>query len=146
MNIKRTYGNPWLAGVIVAAVMTLITISPPAHADDLRFALIGDQEVPPVKTTASGEALIRINPDMSISGQVTTTGLDATMAHIHLGAAGSNGPVQINLARNGDKGWMVPEGARLNESQYKAYQSGELYINVHSTGHKGGELRGQLKP
>jgi CHRD domain-containing protein len=34
----------------------------------------------------------------------------------------------------------------LTADQYKAYQAGELYVNVHSEANKGGEIRGQIKP
>ena len=40
----------------------------------------------------------------------------------------------------------MPAGAKLTEAQYKAYEAGDLYVNVHSAAHKGGEVRGQLKP
>lgn len=136
----------WFPGAVAAMLMALFALPFPASADELRFALTGDQEVPPVKTMASGTAMVRVDPDMSISGEVTTAGIAATVAHIHLGAPGMNGPVQINLARSGENGWKVPEGAKLTEPQYKAYKAGELYINVHSAEYKAGELRGQMKP
>jgi hypothetical protein len=34
----------------------------------------------------------------------------------------------------------------LSDAQYKALKAGDLYVNVHSDAHKGGEIRGQLKP
>ena len=103
-------------------------------------------EVPPVATKASGEGMITIKPDMSVSGKVMTSGITATMAHIHIGKAGVNGPVVITLAKSGDNGWMVPEGSMLSAEQYQAYKVGELYVNVHSADHKPGEIRGQLMP
>jgi hypothetical protein len=33
----------------------------------------------------------------------------------------------------------------LTDAQYDAYKAGGLYINVHSSEHKSGEIRGQLK-
>ena len=35
--------------------------------------------------------------------------------------------------------------AKLTAEQLKAYKDGQLYINVHSEAHKGGEIRTQLK-
>jgi hypothetical protein len=35
---------------------------------------------------------------------------------------------------------------KLTDAQYKAFKAGDLYVNVHSAQHQGGEIRGQLKP
>ena len=102
-------------------------------------------EVPPVKTAANGNGTITVNADMTVGGSVMTTGLMGTMAHVHQGAAGTNGPVVIHLSKSGDASWAVPAGAKLTEAQYQAYKAGELYINVHSAENKAGEIRGQLK-
>jgi hypothetical protein len=40
----------------------------------------------------------------------------------------------------------VPPGAKLSAAEYKAFQAGHLYVNVHSLAHPGGEIRAQLKP
>jgi hypothetical protein len=79
-----------------------------------------------------------------LSGSVTTTGMAGTMAHIHMAAAGKNGPPIVALAKEGDT-YKVPAGAKLDADQMKALKAGELYVNVHSTAHGGGEIRGQLK-
>ena len=130
----------------IFAAIALATFSMPAVADDIKLKLSGDMEVPPVATKASGDGMITIKPDMSVSGKVTTSGLAATMAHIHIGKVGVNGPVVITLTKNGDNGWMVPDGSKLSADQYEAYKAGELYVNVHSAEHKPGEIRGQLMP
>ncbi len=75
-----------------------------------------------------------------------TTGVAGTMAHIHMAGAGKNGPVIVPLEKNGDHGWKVPAGAKLNDDQMKAFKAGDLYVNVHSAANPGGEIRGQLKP
>lgn len=107
--------------------------------------LSGDQEVPPVSTSASGKGAMKVAEDGSVSGSIVTTGLDATMAHIHHGAAGKNGPVIVPLVKTAD-GWAVPAGAKLSAEQLRAFQAGELYVNVHTAANKGGEIRAQLKP
>lgn len=83
---------------------------------------------------------------MSVSGRVTTEGIEATAAHIHVGAAGKNGPVIVPLVKSSGNVWSVPAGAKLTDAQYASYKAGDLYINVHSAKYKGGEIRGQLKP
>jgi len=117
-----------------------------AFGADVKVTLSGDQEVPAVKTTAAGSGTIMIGDDKSVSGSVATTGVAATMAHIHIAGAGKNGPVIVPLEKNGDNGWKVPAGAKLNDDQMKAFKAGELYVNVHSAANPGGEIRGQLKP
>lgn len=136
--------RPALPGILAA--IAVATLAMPVMADDIKFKLSGDMEVPPVATKASGDGMITIRPDMSVSGKVNTSGLAATMAHIHIGKTGVNGPVVITLNKSGDNGWTVPDGSKLSADQYEAYKAGELYVNVHSAEHKPGEIRGQLMP
>ena len=136
----------FLPGIVTAATLALSAFSMSVTADELLFKLSGDAEVPPVATTASGTGAITINPDMTVSGKVTTSGVAATMAHIHVGKVGANGAVVVTLAKSGDNVWLVPDGTRLSEAAYQSYKAGELYVNVHSAEHKAGEIRGQLNP
>ncbi len=108
--------------------------------------LSGDQEVPPVSTAAMGSSTIRVGSDGSLSGSVTTTGLDGTMAHIHMAPQGKNGPVIVPLMKTADGVWSVAPGAKLSPEQLKAFQAGDLYVNVHTVANKGGEIRAQMKP
>ncbi|MDP3842637.1 MAG: CHRD domain-containing protein [Oxalobacteraceae bacterium] len=106
----------------------------------------GSQEVPPVNTMASGKGEITVSANKSVSGSIMTTGIDAKAAHIHIGAAGSNGKVVIALAKSADNRWLVPGGAKLSDDQYASYMAGNLYVNIHSAAHPDGEIRGQLRP
>lgn len=115
-------------------------------AQSMKVTLAGSQEVPPVTTSASGTGSIMVGPDGSVSGTVTTLGVDATMAHIHEAPMGQNGPVIVPFAKTADNVWSVPAGAKLTAAQLQSLKSGNLYINVHSAANKGGEIRGQLKP
>jgi hypothetical protein len=112
----------------------------------IKVTLSGKDEVPPVSTSASGSGTIVIGEDKSVSGSVTTTGVAGVAAHIHVGAAGKNGPVIVPLKKTAENVWSVPEGAKLTDAQYASYKAGDLYVNVHSAANKGGEIRGQLKP
>jgi hypothetical protein len=110
-----------------------------------RVHLTGAEEVPPVSTSASGEGSFKVAKDGSVTGSVTTTGIAGTAAHIHRGAKGQNGPVIVPLTKSGDT-YTAPAGAKLSDADLQAYKNGDLYVNVHSAAHKGGEIRDQLKP
>ena len=113
---------------------------------NIKVALTGDQEVPPVKTSATGSASFVISADKSVSGRVATSGVEATAAHIHEGAKGANGPVIVPLTKIADGSWTPAAGAKLTDAQYASYLAGNLYVNVHSAANKGGEIRAQLVP
>ena len=112
----------------------------------VQVRLTGDEEVPPVKTSASGTGTVTVGDDRSVSAKVTTQGVAGVAAHIHEGAAGSNGPVIVPLSKTGDNEWSSAAGAKFTESQYEAYKAGRTYFNVHSAANKGGEIRGQIRP
>lgn len=107
--------------------------------------LSGAEEVPPVNVTGSGSGSFRLAEDGSLTGSVTTKDVAGTAAHIHLGAKGRNGGVIVPLAKKGDT-YSVPAGRKLTDAQVKAFKAGELYVNVHTARHKGGEVRGQIQP
>ncbi len=108
--------------------------------------LSGEQEVPPVATRATGSASITVAADHAVSGKLTFSGMRAIAAHIHEGAPGKNGPVIIPLVMTSETSYAVPAGAKLSDAQYAAYRKGDLYVNVHSEAHRGGEIRAQLRP
>jgi hypothetical protein len=101
--------------------------------------------VPPVNVTGSGSGSFRLADDGSITGSVTTKDVAGTAAHIHVGAKGKNGPVIVPLEKKGDT-YSVAEGRKLTAAQIKAWKAGELYVNVHTARHKGGEVRAQIQP
>lgn len=117
-----------------------------ASAATVHVRLTGSHETPPVKTMARGSGVIEIAADGSVSGKVSTHGVKGTMAHIHEGAPGQAGPPIITLAPGPHGTWGVPAGSKLTPHQYQEFRAGDLYVNVHSAAHPGGEIRGQLKP
>jgi hypothetical protein len=127
---------------VVGALAFAVT----TFAADIKVKLTGAEEVPPVSTAATGAGTIKVNDDMTVSGSVTTKGVEGVAAHIHSGAVGKNGPPVIPLEQTSPGVWSVPAGSKLTADQYKTFKAGELYVNVHSAAHKGGEIRGQLKP
>jgi hypothetical protein len=146
MNKTSTRHPAWLAGTLVLAASLVSACHSVSLAVPPGQRLTGEQEVPPVTTSATGRGNIAVAADGSVTGSVTTTNLDGTMAHIHTGAPGVNGPVIIPLTKTGEGIWSVPPGAKLTPEQLQAFQQGGLYVNVHSAANKGGEIRAQLKP
>jgi hypothetical protein len=122
-------------------------VSMSAVAQPVTVQLTGAQEVPAVMTAATGSGVITVGADKSVSGSVTVSGLEPTMAHIHEAAApNANGPVIVPMAKMADNVWSVPAGAKLTDAQFESFKKGHLYVNVHSAANKGGEIRAQLKP
>jgi len=117
-----------------------------ALAADSKVTLTGKEEVPAVDTQATGSGTIKVAADKSVTGSVTTKGIDGIAAHIHQAAAGKNGPPIISLEKGEGGAWTIPAGSKLTDEQLAAYKAGELYVNVHSAAHKNGEIRAQLKP
>lgn len=130
-----------IASLAVAACASMASSG--GHEVDLK--LTGAEEVPAASVAGSGTGSFVIASDGSVTGSVTTEGVQGTMAHIHMGERGTNGPVIIPLVKNGDT-YSAPAGAKLSDAQMQAFKDGKLYVNVHTAQHKGGEVRAQLQP
>lgn len=112
----------------------------------MQVTLSGNQEIPPVATSASGTGIFTVGADKSVSGSVTLSGMSATVAHVHEAPAGKNGAIVFPLVKTSDTVWTVPPGVQLTDVQYESYKAGNLYFNIHSAANRGGEIRGQIKP
>ena len=150
--------------------LTLILLAVPLLAWGERYAfsayLNGSAVVPPVKTEAIGGARFDFTPDgKSMRFNLSLQKLsNATAVHIHLGAAGKEGPPVVTLYPFGPSP-LVQEGkspgiqargmitaANLEGSLkgkplsdlLKEIQSGNAYVQVHTKQHPNGELRGQI--
>lgn len=148
MNLKQTAILRTLGAAGIIALVSACSSMPGMMAPGMQHVtLTGANEVPPVTTAATGSGTVTVNPtDKSVSAKVTVTGMTATAAHIHMAAAGSNGPVIVPFTKTADNVFEAPPGAKLSDAQYSALKAGNLYVNVHSAAHAGGEVRGQLKP
>lgn len=107
------------------------------------LTLSGGQEVPPVTTSATGQAMLTFVPSTGVfSYDVTVSGVSGIAAHLHGAAEGQNGPVLVGL-QGGPSRWTG--AATLTQEQATALLSGQTYVNVHSAANPGGELRAQVK-
>ena len=131
------------AALVLASCSSMPDWMPGSGA--IKVNLTGAEEVPPATTSGSGSGSFRVADDGTITGSVTTKDVKGTMAHIHQGAKGANGPVIVPLDKNGDT-YTVPAGRKLTSAQMDALKKGQLYVNVHSDRFKGGEVRAQLQP
>ena len=138
------FRQPARAVALALTFLAPAALSLSSLAADMALKLSGAQEVPPVTTNAAATGNISIADNGMVSGAITTTGIDATAAHIHEGAVGKNGGVIVPLVKSGAT-FSVPPNAKLTDAQMKAFKAGDLYVNVHSAAHPDGELRAQLK-
>jgi hypothetical protein len=139
----------WACAVALAGAMGLLagcnTMSKIMGTESGQVTLSGSNQVPPVSTNASGSGTVNVKADCAVSAKITVTGMTATAAHIHEGAAGTNGPVIVPFTKAGDNTFVAPEGAKMTASQCASYKAGKTYVNVHSAKNPGGEVRAQLK-
>ena len=146
MDAVKTFAQHSLWILVGALTVSIAGYSTSVLGDEIKVTLSGDQEIPPVTTSASGSGTITVGEDKSVSGKVTISGMTPLVAHIHEAPAGSNGPIVIPLTKTSDTVWVVPAGAKLTDAQYASYKAGNLYYNLHTEAHKSGEIRGQIKP
>lgn len=119
-----------------------------SEAEHFAAFMSGAEENPPVDTDATGVALFHLAEDGTLSWDISVSDIeDITMAHIHEGAVGVNGPVVVTLY--GGTGDFDPDNpisgsAMLTPEQVDTLLAGNYYVNVHTTTYPAGEIRGQM--
>jgi hypothetical protein len=111
--------------------------------------LNGAQETPSVSTNATGTAWAMLSSDgKTLFYQITYANLSSafTASHFHLGAVGVGGGVIEAITPNFVGNTASGAWTNIPDSIVGALLNGKLYLNVHSTSHPGGEIRGQLWP
>ncbi len=104
----------------------------------------GANEVPPTTSAASGRGRAELDANtLDVFVTITTAGVAATAAHLHVGAVGVNGAVIVPLTQGPTNTWTSAGGAKLTQAQAVAFAAGGTYFNVHSAALPGGEVRGQ---
>jgi aldose sugar dehydrogenase len=132
--------------------------------DEFGALLSGSQELPPTTNQARAVAEFQLKDNNRIEFELRAAGPieNATAAHIHLGARGQNGPIVAFLygptgGQNFSAGDRIARGT-LRETNVIArpgfeptlanlverMRQGRAYVNLHTTNHPGGEIRGQI--
>lgn len=144
---------PRRSAVLAVCVLGVALWAGPSLAapESFKVPLSGAQQEPPVPTTGTGTADVTYDPGTRmLSWSIMYSGLtgQVTMAHLHGPAAeGKNAGVQIWLAKKGNRVESPIKGsATLTTEQAEQLADGQLYINIHTESHPGGEIRGQVKP
>ena len=163
--------NKNITSVLTIAVLIAVTITMVsattfsnqivlAQNQKFKVTLSGQEEVPPVQTTASGMAWFKQMQDNKVWFKLNVTDMQGvTQAHIHSGIVGTNGPVVVTLYKadtpqpiNGKLSFGNIT-ANLLEGPMKGKQisdlatamsNGSTYVNVHTEKHPNGEIRGQI--
>ena len=116
--------------------------------------LTGGQEVPAVTTSAKGSGAVSIDGN-TLTINVQYAGLESNFAaaHIH-GPAGKGANAGVLLGLSGtdlhqpddNNSGMFKGSAEVSDETVQAIMAGEAYINIHTSGNGGGEIRGQITP
>lgn len=130
-----------------------------------RFQAIlrGSEEVPPVRTNATGSARFRLSDDgQRLFYRLVVNNLrNFTQAHIHIGARGVNGDIVVFLfstvlhAISVNRGVVTgvirrrdlvgPLAGRPLSDLVNLMKNGRTYVNAHTTQNLEGEIRGQIR-
>jgi len=156
-----SHATPFLRAFALALAVALGLSAPPLlaqSAGELAFhtPLTGSQEVPANGSRASGHVTATLD-GMTLTVTGTFSGLESDYntsvgAHIHLGFAGENGPVNFPLTPTLDgnlRGGFFAAAENtltLSEAQVAALMGRRYYVNIHTVNLPAGEIRGQLAP
>lgn len=106
--------------------------------------LSGAEVVPAVRTAATGTATFALQGDnVTLTYDITQNVPGATSVDVRIGAPGENGMTTRQLTPI--SGHMTGSIA-LSPDEQNALSAAQLYIDVESPTHTGGEIRGQLVP
>lgn len=112
------------------------------------IALNGQNEVPSVSTTTNGTNFLRLTANGTLFSAFQFNSIESgdvlQMAHIHRGAAGTNGPVFIGIAASTND-FMGSRSFMLTSGEIQSLLNDALYVNVHSMRYPSGAVRGQIR-
>jgi hypothetical protein len=145
-------------------LLLVLALAAPAAAGsqrNFRAHLAGRNEVPPVDTNATGQAIFQLSKDGSeLSYKLIVANIEnVAAAHIHCGVVGVAGPVGVTLSGAAPAGrfdGILAQGTITTPNPgnscgwtdlgevLDAILSANAYVNVHTTANPGGEIRGQI--
>jgi hypothetical protein len=135
----------WWVGA--AALALLLPLQAQATIFQFTVPLLGSNEVAPNvgDPDGTGTAILTIDdstaPFPTISWSITVENilLPPSAAHIHMGAAGTNGPVRVDFSAQ-----LI--GGPIQDADLVGVLADPAgwYVNVHNTDHPGGAVRGQV--
>ncbi len=115
----------------------------------MTFELTGDQQVPAVTTSASGDGYALVNTtDYGMEVRIVTDGIvGANAAHIHSAPRGENGPVLAALIQDvtDETKWATAVDLSITAEIFAELAAGGHYVNVHTVANADGEIRGQIE-
>ncbi len=140
-NIHTSFSNSGeLRGQVVGAADAV-----------LRAHLSGANEYPFVTSMAEGQVIAELRGNsLLVSGAFAGLESNASASHIHIGRAGQSGGVVFGLAYELDtdqRSGAFQTAANtftLTDDQVATLLNRGFYVNLHTTGNPGGEIRGQL--
>ncbi len=135
-----------VAMATAVAVAGCSVLQPDAHLAAFSTQMTGMNQVPPVRTLATGrvDAVLDKNT-LLFRWKLSYTGLTgpATAGHFHGPAAiGANAGVALPLG--GTPRSPMEGRATLTPAQATDLLAGKWYANIHTAAHPGGEIRGQM--
>jgi CHRD domain len=152
-----------LIAMMVSVSGSLITSSFAQGEQKFTAKMTGKEEVPSKDTKATGDAEFTLSADgKTMSYKVNVMNIDkVTVAHIHQGKVGENGPPVVwlfNSSSNptGPMNGMLSQGSftsndlvgplkgKQMSDLVKLINDGQAYANVHTQPNPMGEIRGQI--
>lgn len=135
--------------------------SAPARLASLGLSLEESQQpMPPQETASTGNfdvtllgnelrvegSFSDLTSDLFFVGGPDPVGNPESPIHIHIGEAGTNGPILRNLSvkDHGDGSGTFTGRFTLSNEEVALAKADGLYVNVHTLDNLGGELRGQI--
>jgi Cu/Zn superoxide dismutase len=113
--------------------------------------MTADQSVatPAVMSSATGTTTVlldRFTRNVFVTGSYSGLTSGITNSHIHRGAAGTNGPVSIQLqfVAGTLSGTVTGTATGISESLADSIIRGFSYLNIHTANYPAGEIRAQL--